>query len=133
MNQGQKEERIIKSSGGFTLIELLVVIIIIAVLAAVAIPMYLLQREKAWDATVESDLHNGALSQNTYFVDNQNFTNDIDDLFDIGFELSDDVTLSIESADDDSYCLEAFHDSNPDRVWWVESGAGSPNPQVGTC
>jgi type IV pilus assembly protein PilA len=133
MNQGQKNIKAINGSSGFTLIELLVVIIIIAVLAAVAIPMYLVQREKAWDATVESDLHNGALSQNTYFVNNQIFTNDIDDLFDIGFELSDDVDLSIKSADVDAFCLEAFHNSNPDRVWWVESGAGSPNPQVGTC
>ena len=39
-----KEER----DGGFTLIELLVVILIIAILAAIAIPVFLRQREKGW-------------------------------------------------------------------------------------
>ncbi|MHB0914462.1 MAG: prepilin-type N-terminal cleavage/methylation domain-containing protein [Thermoleophilia bacterium] len=130
----EKVTKIFKpNQGGFTLIELLVVIIIIAILAAVAIPMYLKQREKGWDATVESDLHNAVLSQNTYYVNNSSFTSDIDDLIAIGFELSDDVTVTIVSAVDDTYCMEGFNGRNADRVWWVESGAGSPYPQVGSC
>ena len=53
-----REER----EGGFTLIELLVVILIIAILAAIAIPVFLNQRKKGWTSQVHprSRTRNGA-------------------------------------------------------------------------
>src|SRR5690349_12195503 len=58
---------------GFTLIELLVVIIIIGILAAIAIPIFLNQRKKGYDAQAKSDLRNLATLQETYFTDNNKY------------------------------------------------------------
>ena len=55
---------------GFTLIELLVVVLIIGILAAIAIPAFLNQRESAWVGQVESDLKNAALAAEQYALDN---------------------------------------------------------------
>jgi prepilin-type N-terminal cleavage/methylation domain-containing protein len=51
---------------GFTLIELLIVVVIIGILAAIAIPKFASTKEKAYIASMKSDLRNLATAQESY-------------------------------------------------------------------
>lgn len=66
-----KQER---DEGGFTLIEILVVILIIGILASIAIPVFLNQRQEANDAAAVSEATNISKAIETYFVNNKSET-----------------------------------------------------------
>jgi prepilin-type N-terminal cleavage/methylation domain-containing protein len=51
---------------GFTLIELLIVVVIIGILAAIAIPKFASTKEKAYIASMKSDLRNLATAEESY-------------------------------------------------------------------
>ena len=63
-----------ESRKGFTLIELLVVIIIIAILASIAIPTFMGQRQHAQDAVAYSLVRNALTAIQGAFVDTQDYT-----------------------------------------------------------
>ena len=59
---------------GFTLIELLIVVVIIGILAAIAIPKFASTKEKAYLASMKTDLRNLATAQEAFAADNnQNY------------------------------------------------------------
>ena len=117
-----QEER----EGGFTLIELLVVIIIIGILAAIAIPVFLNQRKKGYDAAAKSDLKGMQVAEETYLTDNPTtYTTSLPNLSTDGFKSSPNVTDKVEGISAaDSYCLSAKSQSG--TTWYLGSSSGGP-------
>ncbi len=83
-----------RDNKGFTLIELLIVVVIIGVLATIAVPQFDKVRERAFNATVLSDIRTTIAEVERYALTNYAFPGDANDLFAEGLTLSPDVSFT---------------------------------------
>jgi general secretion pathway protein G len=70
---------------GFTLIELMIVMLIIAILASIAIPMYLKSIKTAKEAVLKEDLHVMRGAIDAYTADKEKAPQSLDDLVQAGY------------------------------------------------
>ena len=113
---------------GFTLIELLVVIIIIGILAAIAIPVFLNQRQKGYKADMKSVAKNGATAVESFATEtNGDYTGlTVANMQTDGFHfdaVQQDVSLATSAQ---HYCIGVSDDRYTAADFYYHSATGKP-------
>jgi type IV pilus assembly protein PilA len=119
-------QRLIRDEEGFTLIELLVVILIIGILAAIALPSFLGQREKAQDTDAKSNARSLVEQVESCYATTQDYQQcQTANLSDSGLPLgTQEGQVQATSADADSYTVTAYSKSG--GVFTVAKTGTSP-------
>src|SRR5918992_3016234 len=106
---------------GFSLIELLVVVVIIAILAAIGIPLFLRQQDKAYAAQAKSALKNAATSIQSYATEHRGNIDPLDGadsvadnpaydlLVEQGYRKPSRVNIGVDVPGAGVYCITAVH------------------------
>jgi type IV pilus assembly protein PilA len=122
----QKLRERMSSEKGFTLIELLVVMLIIGILAAIAIPTFFNQKQKAQDSDSKAMAHTAQTAMETYATDNQgSYLNvNLTKLQGIEATVDNTVTTAASNATGDGYTITVTNPTTNHTFTIVRAAAG---------
>src|SRR5215212_3018102 len=103
------------------------VVVIIGILAAIAIPNYIGQQDKAKDAAAMAQLRTAATSQQLYYVDQNTYAGTATELEAYGFRQGE-QEVTVAAADSSTYCMEA---PGGDAMFRITQDTGGP--ESGGC